>query len=196
MSTFLSSCKAPGSATSPCSRNKFSLPFRHRHHPFFPRLLGRSTRWSSTQGNWPIHSQRAVQIRCHQSRPRNPPEKDLPEQIRAPAVAGELSELPWGEAPQHATWHIGQLQAHGLEGLTPLGIAHGCLPNISNWKLQSSIVLEQGVVDPKAIVCAYQAQRPVVDKGGHTCPDPCPSPGIVTEDPDACTRASVLLEGE
>ena len=101
-----------------------------------------------------------------------------------------------GEAIQHATWHSGQSQAHGPEGMMHLGIAHGHPPNVPDPKSRGSTISEQAIVAPKAAVCATPARRPVVDEGERTRPDPWPSPGTVTADSDVYTRTSVLLEGE
>jgi hypothetical protein len=137
-----------------------------------------------------------------------PPDKDPPEQIRAPADARGLTESPWGEASRRATWHNGQSQTCGPEGKepltevlkeealqrmmwqvgqtsahgkTPIGEAHGRPPDLP---------------DPKACVHVHQARRPVPDKGACARPEPWPSAGGENEDSDAYTRASVLLEGE
>jgi len=42
----------------------------------------------------------------------------------------------------------------------------------------------------------HQAQRPVPDKGGHTCPDLWPNLGTVIIDPDTCIGSASQLKGE
>jgi hypothetical protein len=92
-------------------------------------------------------------------------------------------------------WHIGQSQARGLEGEGTLGMAHGCPPDVPDPKLKDSIIWEQEIVDPKALVHTFEAQGPVIDEVDRRCPEPWSRLGIVTVDSDACTRASVLLKG-
>ena len=56
--------------------------------------------------------------------------------------------------------------AHGLEGKTPIGEAHGPLQNLPDQQTQGSAVWEPESIDPKARVRTHQARRPVVDEGG------------------------------
>jgi len=100
-----------------------------------------------------------------------PPDKDPPKQIQAPADVRGLRELPWGKALWHVTWHNGQLRMHRLEGKAPLREAHRCPSDLPDLCSHCSVALEQVVIDPKAPVRTYQAQRPVPDKGTHTCPE-------------------------
>jgi hypothetical protein len=151
------------------------------------------------------------------------PDKVPPEQIRAPADARGLVESPWGEVSQRTTWHNGQSQTRGpegkepptetargealqhamwqvgqtsVQGVTPLGEAHGCPPNLPDPYPRGSATLEHVIVDPKACARVYEAWRPVPDKCTCARPEPWPGTGGENEDSDAYTRASVLLEGE
>ena len=74
-------------------------------------------------------------------------------------------------------WKVGQTSAHGK---TPIGEAHG---------------QEHVVVHPKVPVRVHQARRPVSDEGATARPELWPNAGGEIEDSDACTKASVLLEG-
>jgi len=58
------------------------------------------------------------------------PDKDPPEQIRAPADARGLTESPWGKALRRTTWHSGLSQTHRPKGKEPLTEVHGHPPNI------------------------------------------------------------------
>jgi hypothetical protein len=125
-----------------------------------------------------------------------PPDKDPPKQIQAPANARGPTESPWGEGTQRATWRNGQSQTRRHECMWPLREAHGHPPDLPDPYPRSSIAPEHAVVDPKAHVVAYEARRPVPDEHMSARPEPWPGTGSKIEDPDACTRASVSLEGE
>ena len=125
-----------------------------------------------------------------------PPDRGLPEQIQAPAGVRGQMELPWGEALQHVMWHVCPALVCMLESETSLGEVHGHLPDIPNLYPQDPIVPEHIIIDPKALVHAYQVQRPVLNKGAHASPELWPSLGIIITKSDTCTRASVLLKGE
>jgi hypothetical protein len=100
-----------------------------------------------------------------------PLDKCLPKQIQAPVDAGELTESLWGKALQCTIWHDGQSQAYKLEGSMPLGTAHGWLPNSCDPKSQGSIIPEQVMVVPKVTIHVCQVWKPIVNKGGCTCPN-------------------------
>lgn len=95
--------KIPGSPALPYKRESTPLPFR---------------------------SESGVELASppHDPPPSNeaaePPDKDPPEQIQAPADERGRS-LPAGEASQSAMWQNGQSPARTLEGNTSIKEAHG-----------------------------------------------------------------------
>jgi hypothetical protein len=124
------------------------------------------------------------------------PNHKSPKPIRAPAYMGELSESLQGKPTRRAMCQSSWASAHAPKSQTPCGEAHPHSPDPPDPKLQSSIVVEQAIVVPKAKGRAHQAQRPVFNESAPVCLDPWPSLGIVETDPDVYTRLSVLLEGE
>jgi len=60
---------------------------------------------------------------------------------------------------------------------------------------QGPIVSKPEPDDPKAYVCAHQAQRPVLDEVVRVRPDPWPSPSVVIVDLDTCSGSVIMLEG-
>ena len=122
-----------------------------------------------------------------------PPTHQPPKQIRAPTkVEGPLP----GEESQRATGQRGPRSAQKHEGKTPIGEAHGRPPDLPNPQRQSSIDWEPVFIIPKARVRVHKAQRPILDKGACTCPDPWPDLGAITVDPDIYFGSASQLEGE
>jgi hypothetical protein len=97
-----------------------------------------------------------------------PPDLPSPEQIRAPVDAEGLLESSRGEALWHATWHKSPMSVRTLRGTAPLGEAHGCPPNLLDGRIENPIVLESGIVVPKA-------RKPVLIEGEPARPDPGPA---------------------
>lgn len=91
---------------------------------------------------------------------------------------------------------IGLTSARALEGNTPIGEAHGLPPDLPNSRGHGSIVWELAFVGSEARVCVHKARRPVLDERAHTRPDPWPSLGIITIDPDIYLGSALQLEGE
>ena len=59
-------------------------------------------------------------------------------------------------------------------------------PDLPDPQTLGSTVWEAELGDPKAHVRATQARSSGVDEGAHPCPDPQPSLGVITTDPDTC----------
>jgi len=91
---------------------------------------------------------------------------------------------------------IGLTSARALEGNTPIGGAHGRPPDLPNSQEHGSIVWELAFVGSKARVRVHKARRPVLDERACTHPDPWPSLGIITIDPDIYLGSALQLEGE
>ena len=120
----------------------------------------------------------------------------LPKQIQAPTDEGEMSESFWGEQTWHVMSQTGLTSMHTLEGMMLIGEAHGCPPEIPDLLMQGSTIWEPEFNIPKACVCMHQAQKPVLDKGAHMCPDLWPSLTVIIVNLDAYFRSAALLEGE
>ena len=117
----------------------------------------------------------------------------LPQQIQAPIeVEGPLL----GKESQRVMGQRGLTSAHTLEGNMPIGEAHGRPPNFANPQTQGSTAWEPASVVPKARVRVHKVQRPVLDEGAHTRPDPWPNLGAVIVDPDIYFGSASQLEGE
>ena len=125
-----------------------------------------------------------------------PPDNTVPKQIQAPTKVERLLESLRGKNLRRATGQNSQMPVHALEGMTPLGMAHGRPPDPVDSYARGSTVLEQNLVDPKAPVRMHQARRPVLDKGTCMHIDPWPDPGTIHTDPEAYFKVSALLEGE
>jgi hypothetical protein len=65
-----------------------------------------------------------------------------------------------------------------VEGKTPLGMAHGRPPHLSNPYAQGFTGFEQISVSPKAHVRVCQARKPVLDGGARAHPEIWPRPGM------------------
>ena len=87
-------------------------------------------------------------------------------------------------APHHATWHISQVSARGLEGEALLREAHGFPPDSPDLCMQRSVAPEQSYDDSKALVRTCPERRPVLDgcAGTHPTlgPDRAMSPPVWT----------------
>jgi hypothetical protein len=114
-------------------------------------------------------------------------------QTRGPEGKEPPTEMARGEALQHVMWKVGQTS---MQGVTPLGEAHGRPPDLPDPYPRGSAALEHIIVDPKACARIYEVWRPVPDKCTCACPELWPGAGGENEDLDTCTRASVLLKGE
>jgi hypothetical protein len=101
-----------------------------------------------------------------------------------------------GKQTQHTMGQMGLTLAHAPEGKTPIGEAHSHPPDLSDPQTQGSTVWKPESDHPKAHVRMHQAQRPILDEGAHTHPDPWPSLNIVNTDPDTCSGSVSLLKGE
>ena len=124
------------------------------------------------------------------------PIHQLPKQSQAPTkVGGLLKSLP-GKELQHTIGHRGLISVWTHEGETPIREAHGHPPDFINPQMQGSTTWEPASVVLKAQVRVLKTQRPVLDKGAHTCPDLWPSLGIVIVDPDTCSGSASQLKGE
>ena len=124
------------------------------------------------------------------------PHRTVPGQIQAPTQGETLLESSRGKKLRCATRQDSQPSAHALEGKTPLGIAHRRPPDPADPYTPGSIVSEQALIGPKALVHPCQAWRPVLDESAGAHIDPWPDPGIIHADPDVYFEASALLEGE
>ena len=134
--------------------------------------------------------------RRYQNEAAEHPIHQPPEQSQAPTgPGGPLGSLP-SDASQRAMGQMGRTSALALEGKTPTGEAHGRPPGLPDPQARSTIASEQGVIGPKACVNAHQARRPIVDKNARSCPDPWPSLGIITIDPDIYFGSASQHEGE
>ncbi len=78
---------------------------------------------------------------------------------------------------QCATGQYSQAVAHTLEGKTILGMGHGHPPGPTDSYTEGPIISDHVLVDPKALICMYQVQRPVLDEGAGMHIDPWPDPG-------------------
>ena len=125
-----------------------------------------------------------------------PPIHQLPEQIQAPTeVGGPLESLP-GEESQHTMGQRGLTSARTHEGKMPIREVHSRPPDIPDPQRQGSITWEPASIIPKAHVHIDKAQRPILDEGAHTRPDPWPSLGIVITNLDTYLGSASQLEGE
>ncbi|KAF8489659.1 hypothetical protein F5888DRAFT_1870139 [Russula emetica] len=120
----------------------------------------------------------------------------VPEQIQAPTQVERPSESLWGKKAWHSTGQDSQASLCALEGKTTLGKVHGRPPDLPDSHTQGSVAMEQGLVDPKALVRMHKKRRPVLDKGASAHIDPWPGPGTIQTGSDAYFKVSALLEGE
>jgi hypothetical protein len=118
-----------------------------------------------------------------------PPDGPLPELIRAPVdVEGQL-ELFWGKAPQRVTRHESHVLAWALGGNELFKEAH-------DYPLDLLDSYFKAPVEGEPDIALLKAQRPAFNETACARTDRLPGPGGTATDLDACTRASVLLEGE
>jgi len=81
----------------------------------------------------------------------------IPEQIQAPTRVERPSESLRGMNLRHTLGQDSQASAHALGGQMPLGMVHGRPPEPTDLYTRGSILSEQALVDPKALVCTHKA---------------------------------------